>query len=78
MTEIIGYIAIGTGFFAITKKDMRTFRVWHLLSNLVYIAYGVLLEAIPIMIAGVVFSVIHIFHLRKLYWPHRQVHKNMR
>ncbi|CAZ98360.1 MULTISPECIES: YgjV family protein [Zobellia] len=66
ITELFGYIAIATGFFAITKKEMGPFRVWHLISSFFYIIYGVFLESIPLVIAGLVFCVIHVYHLKKI------------
>ncbi len=66
ITEILGYLAIGTGFFAITKKEMGAFRLWHMISSFLYIFYGFLLQSIPLVIAGAIFCVIHFYHLRKL------------
>lgn len=66
IAEILGYLAIATGFFAITKKDMGTFRLWHLISSFFYIIYGLFLKSSPLVIAGVIFCIIHIYHLRKL------------
>lgn len=66
VTEILGYIAIATGFFAITKKEMGAFRLWHLVSSFFYIIYGLFLESSPLIIAGIVFCIIHLYHLRKI------------
>ena len=66
ITEVLGYLAIATGFFAITKKEMGAFRVWHLISSVFYIVYGILLKSSPLIIAGIIFSIIHIYHIRKL------------
>lgn len=66
IAETLGYIAISAGFFAATKKDMGTFRIWHLISNIFYVVYAVFLESIPLLIASAVFCVIHSYHLRKL------------
>ncbi|MBD1261711.1 YgjV family protein [Maribacter polysiphoniae] len=66
VAELLGYIAIATGFFAITKKEMGAFRLWHLISSFFYIIYGVFLESIPLIIAGVVFCIIHVYHLNKI------------
>lgn len=66
ITEILGYVAIATGFFAITKKEMGAFRLWHLVSSFFYIIYGFFLNSSPLIIAGLVFCIIHIYHLRKL------------
>jgi len=64
--EILGYIAIATGFFAVTKKNMTTFRVWHLISSFFYIIYGFYLKSTPLVIAGIVFCIIHLYHLYHL------------
>ncbi|WP_276166692.1 YgjV family protein [Zobellia alginiliquefaciens] len=66
LAEILGYIAIGTGFFAATKKEMGSFRIWHLVSSFFYIIYGLFLKSGPLIIAGVVFCIIHVYHLKKL------------
>ncbi|WP_409557937.1 MULTISPECIES: YgjV family protein [Flavobacteriaceae] len=66
VTETLGYLAIATGFFAITKKDMGSFRLWHLLSSFFYIIYGFLLQSSPLIIAGIIFCIIHLYHIRKL------------
>lgn len=69
LIESIGYIAILTGFYAATKKDMNRFRIWHSVSSLFYVAYGVFLNSIPLIIAGVVFCIIHVYHLKKKNTP---------
>lgn len=66
ITEILGYTAIVTGFFAITKKDMGAFRFWHLVSSFFYNFYGLFLESSLLIVAGIIFCIIHIYHLRKL------------
>ncbi|WP_339707804.1 YgjV family protein [uncultured Kriegella sp.] len=76
ITEILGYIAIATGFYAITKKEMGAFRLWHLVSSFFYIIYGVFLESSPLIIAGIVFCVIHVFHLKKLNMKKNQMNKS--
>ena len=65
--ESIGYIAILTGFFAITKKDMGIFRLWHLISSFFYIIYGAMLNSVPLVIVGVVFCIRHVYYLMKMY-----------
>ncbi|WP_407933305.1 YgjV family protein [Galbibacter pacificus] len=65
ITEILGYLAIRTGFFVITKKEMGQFRLWHLISSFFYIIYGLFLKSSPLIIAGIIFCIIHIYHLKK-------------
>ncbi len=74
--EIIGYIAIGTGFFAISKNDMTTFRIWHLISSFFYIIYGLFLNSYPLVIAGAVFCIIHAFHLNKIRLAKKVIDKS--
>ncbi|MFY0714422.1 YgjV family protein [Seonamhaeicola sp. NFXS20] len=66
LAETLGYLAIAAGFFAVTKKDMSGFRLWHLISSFFYVIYGVFLHSGPLIISGAIFCVIHIHHLRKL------------
>lgn len=66
LIETIGYIAIIAGFFAATKKEMEHFRVWHLISSAFYVVYGFFLNSGPLVISGIIFCIIHIYHLRKI------------
>ncbi|WP_116125769.1 YgjV family protein [Lewinella sp. IMCC34183] len=65
LTELLGYLAIAAGFFAITRKAMNGFRLWHLLSNFLYIFYGILLASGPLIISGVIFVLVHGYHLQR-------------
>ena len=69
IVETIGYIAIVAGFFAATKKEMAHFRVWHLVSSAFYVVYGVFLASGPLVISGIIFCIIHIYHLYKTRLP---------
>ncbi|MBQ4915040.1 YgjV family protein [Maribacter sp. MMG018] len=70
--EILGYIAIMAGFYAVTKKDMGGFRLWHMISSFFYVIYGVFLVSGPLIISGAIFCVIHMYHLRKLKQQQKQ------
>lgn len=63
--ETIGYIAIVAGFYAATKKEMAHFRVWHLISSAFYVVYGVFINSGPLIISGIIFCIIHLYHLQK-------------
>lgn len=67
MIEVLGYLALATGIFAISRKNMQTFRWWHLTSNLMYMVYGILFDATPIFVAGLLFSILHMYHLYNIY-----------
>mgnify|MGYP006145535263 CR=1 FL=1 len=74
ITESLGYLAIAFGFYAATKKEMGDFRLWHLISSFFYIIYGFLLESGPLIIAGGIFCIIHVYHLNKI--RKNQVYRN--
>lgn len=63
--ETLGYVAIVAGFFAATKKEMGDFRFWHLISSFFFVIYGFLLKSGPLVISGIIFCIIHVYHLRK-------------
>ena len=62
--ETIGYIAIIAGFYAAPKKEMAHFRIWHTISSLFYVVYGFFLDSYPLIISGVIFCFIHLYHLK--------------
>lgn len=64
--EILGYLALIAGFYAVTKKEMSGFRMWHAISSFFYVMYGAFLSSGPLIISGAVFCVIHVYHLRKM------------
>jgi len=63
--DILGYLAVTTGLYAVTKKRMLPFRIWHIISCLLYIGYGLLNPAYPILVSGLLYIVIHLYSLRK-------------
>ncbi|WP_422860679.1 YgjV family protein [Flagellimonas sp. S174] len=65
MIDAIGYIAVITGLYAVTKKQMLPFRIWHIISCLLYMAYGFFNPAYPVLVSGSLFIVIHVYSLRK-------------
>ena len=69
LTECLGYLAIAAGFYAATKKEMGGFRLWHLLSNFLFIFYGFVLQSLPLVVSGVVFCIIHAVHLYRMRFP---------
>tara|TARA_Y100001949_G_scaffold135785_1_gene117288 strand:+ start:52 stop:273 length:222 start_codon:yes stop_codon:yes gene_type:complete len=64
--ELTGYIAIAFSLLAMAQKDMVKLRVFHLLSAILYIVYGMHLSAYPIVLGAITFLIIHIWHLYKL------------
>ncbi len=67
MLEILGYAALAFSLMAVNKTNMKSFRWLHLLASSLYLAYGISLNAMPIMIGATIFMGLHIYHLRKIY-----------
>ena len=65
MIDAIGYLAVITGLYAVTKKQMLPFRIWHIISCLLYMLYGIFNPAYPVLVSGSLFIVIHAYSLRK-------------
>lgn len=66
MIDIIGYLALGVGLFAISKKEIFSLRLWHLTSSVLYLTYGIFLQAYPVITSGILFIFIHLYNLNKL------------
>lgn len=64
MIDAFGYLAVLTGLYAVSKKRMFPFRIWHIISCLCYIIYGVLNPAYPILVSGTLFIAIHLYKIK--------------
>lgn len=65
--EIAGYLALGFGVIAMGMKKLMMLRIVHAFSAMSYIVYGSMIHAIPIIIGGSTFLVIHAYHLIRLW-----------
>lgn len=63
MTDIIGYIALSVNLISMTMKDTNHLRVISLIANVIYIIYGVLLNAPPIYIGCFIAVVLHSYRV---------------
>ena len=62
--DLFGYLAVFTGLYAVSKKRMFPFRIWHIISCLCYIIYGILNPAYPILVSGTLFIIIHLYNIK--------------
>ncbi len=63
--EVLGYLAIAVGLIAMSCKEIIWLRSIHSISALIYIVYGSMIEALPIVVGGSVFLLIHMYHLAR-------------
>lgn len=66
--EILGYVAIVIGLIAMSQKKVTNLRIIHSISAFTYVIYGLWIEAYPITVGGLIFMIIHIWHLYKVHY----------
>ncbi|BDD09153.1 hypothetical protein FUAX_15850 [Fulvitalea axinellae] len=63
MNDAVGFFALSIALFAMSNKDMIKLRRWHLLSSVLYIVYGILTSAYPVILGAVLYCGIHAWHI---------------
>lgn len=66
MIEVVGYIALAVSLLSVNMNNMLRFRMFHLLASLIYLVYGCLIGAMPIIIGAALFSLIHCYRIIRL------------
>jgi hypothetical protein len=66
MVNFLGLLALGFSLLAMSMKNILFLRILSAVANFIYIIYGFLLAAPPLMIGGSVVIVIHAYHIYKL------------
>lgn len=64
--EIVGYAASALVVWSLTMKSLLRLRLIGLAGSTTFLAYGILIEAVPIVITNAVIMGIHVWFLRKL------------
>lgn len=66
ITDLIGYLGITINLFSMYLKGERKLRLFSLIANSIYITYGMLIGAIPIVIGSSIAVLLHTYRLRKI------------
>ncbi|MDX6189897.1 MULTISPECIES: YgjV family protein [Flavobacterium] len=66
ITDLIGYLGITINLFSMSLKGERKLRLFSLIANSIYITYGMLIGAIPIVIGSSIAVLLHTYRLRKI------------
>jgi hypothetical protein len=66
MTNALGFLALTLNLTSMTMKDILYLRVLSLLANTIYIIYGLLIGAAPIVTGSFVAVVIHSVSIYRL------------
>ena len=64
--DTIGYLALATNLYSMYTKGEYKLRLISAIANAIYIVYGVLLNALPIIIGCSIAVCLHIYRLNKL------------
>ena len=64
--DIIGYAGLGLNLYSMYTKGEFKLRVFSVFANLIYIIYGLLIQALPIVIGCTIAVVLHVYRLKKL------------
>jgi Na+/H+-dicarboxylate symporter len=66
MFDIIGYIALGLNLYSMYSKGEYRLRVFSAIANFAYVIYGVLINALPLVIGCTIAVILHLYRLHKL------------
>jgi hypothetical protein len=69
MINALGFLALTLNLTSMTMKDILYLRVLSLIANALYIIYGLLIGAAPIITGSFVAVVIHAISIYKLKHP---------
>ncbi len=66
MMHLVGYSALTLNLISMTMKNVLHLRVISLLANGIYLIYGILLNAPPLIVGCGIAIIIHLHHIYKL------------
>lgn len=64
--DIVGYTALLINLYSMSVKGEYRLRLISAIANFIYIIYGVLLSALPIIIGCAIAVLLHLIRLRRL------------
>lgn len=64
--DIIGYSALAINLYSMSTKGEYKLRLVSTIANFIYIIYGILISALPIIIGCSIAVILHIYRLKKL------------
>ncbi|WP_411893696.1 hypothetical protein [Winogradskyella sp. A2] len=64
--DLIGYSALAVNLYSMSVKGEYKLRLISAIANFIYILYGILINAYPIIIGCSIAVLLHIYHLRRI------------
>lgn len=75
MVQIIGYTALSLNLISMSMKNTFNLRVGSLLANLIYVVYGVMIDAPPVYIGASIAMLLHSYRIFKTIEENRELKK---
>lgn len=66
LTDTIGYVALALNLYSMSAKGEYRLRIISALANLIYIGYGIMLNALPVIIGCSIAVILHVYRLYKM------------
>lgn len=62
----IGFFGLAVNLYSMATKGEYKLRLISLIANIIYIIYGVLISAVPIVVGCIIAVFLHGYHIRRL------------
>lgn len=66
LADTIGYIALGVNLYSMSSRSEHRLRVISVVANLIYVFYGFIISAIPVIIGCSIAVLLHLYRLYKM------------
>jgi len=64
--DFIGYLALAINLYSMSTKGEYKLRFISTIANAIYVFYGIILSAMPIIIGGSIAVILHVYRLIKM------------
>jgi len=65
--ELYGYVAMAVVIISCMSKDVLKLRIGNLVGCVMFIAYGIMIGAKPVVIMNVIITLIHVYSIWKIW-----------
>lgn len=63
----IGFVALAINLYSMSTKGEYKLRLISLIANSIYVLYGVLIKALPVIIGCLIAVFLHAYHIKRLH-----------
>ncbi len=66
LADFVGYIALMLNLYSMSSKGESRLRIISVLANLIYVGYGIMIGAVPIILGCTVAVILHVYRLSRM------------